>query len=163
MKDSKGRTVWVPRGTNLDDLPREVYPPSEVTWDHVCRLIREGKTLTAIGSLEDMPSADILWKWMDQVPEFRTLYNSAKKARAEYRADKVMSLADEKIAEKDAPGERLRKEIFQWGAETDDRESYGKQTKVTGGGSGANVFIINTGIQDPTDVVSEVKGGKDVG
>src|SRR6185312_14622966 len=61
--DGNGRKIWVPKGTNPDDLPRKAYPQSEVTWQHVCRLITEGKTIAAIGRMEEFPPVDVLWRW----------------------------------------------------------------------------------------------------
>lgn len=147
--DGNGRKIWVPRGTDPDSLPRKIYPQSQVTWDHVCQLVMEGKTLTAIGKLEEFPPAYILWNWMAKSEDFRSQYEEAKRARAEYRADQAMSIADEEeIREKDAPGQRLRADIFKWGAEMDDRAKYGKQTKVVGDAGQPVVFQVTTGVPE---------------
>lgn len=148
--DDKGRKIWVPRGTNPDDLPRKFYPFSDVTWEHVCRLVMEGKTLTEIGKLEEFPPTHILFKWKANRPDYETQYLAARRARAELRADKVMAIANQKtISEKRAPGERLRSDLFKWGAEMDDRSAFGKQTKIVGDASQPIVFQVVTGVPAP--------------
>lgn len=162
MLDKKGRRVWVPKGTDMDEAE---YPPSEQTWKYVCQLIADGKTLAKIGEMPEMPPARVLVYWMhgdeEQALLFRKMYDAAKRCRAETQADKVRAIADqETIEEKDVPGERLRKDILQWGAEMDDRETFGKQTKVLGN-SGPTVILINTGVPEPQEieVKSEVESG----
>lgn len=153
MLDKDGRRVWVPKGTDLDETP---YPPHEKTWEFVCQMIAEGKTLTAIGAMPEMPPERILRKWKEVNPDFKALYVAAKKDRAEYRSDKVMEIAEQgPIAETDVPGERLRKDVLQWGAEMDDREAFGKQVKQLGDGSKAHIFIINTGVPEAVEVKVE--------
>lgn len=158
MLDKNGRRVWVPRGTDLDETP---YPLSEQTWEYVCQMIAEGKTLTSIGKMDGMPPERILRKWKEKDESFKALYVAAKKDRAEYRADKVLEIAENgPIAEEDVPGERLRKDVLQWGAEMDDRSAFGKQTKIVGDPDQPIVFQISTGVPEaaPIEVVSTVEG-----
>lgn len=152
--DAEGKKLWVPNSVNPDDLPRSRYPMSDVTWDHVCKLIMEGKTLTQIGKMEEFPPGHILWSWLTKNPDYRSQLNEAKRARAEYRADQALAIADdENINEADVPGRRLRKDILTWGAEVDDRQTYGKQTKVVGDSSQPIVFQVTTGVPDPVALV----------
>jgi len=155
--DGRGRKLWVPKGTDPDSLPRLIYPFAQVTCDHVCEMISEGMTISEIGKIEGMPPIQILYKWQREYPEFAEQLVFAKKQRAERRADKLMAIADQKtISEARVPGERLKKDIYQWGAEMDDRATYGKQTKVVGDATQPVVFQVTTGVPDPViDVASE--------
>lgn len=155
VKDGTGRNVWVPKGTNPDNLPAVIYPFSQITCDHILREITEGKSVNTIGTMEGIPPVHIIYRWLREYPEFRAQMEIAKKDRAQFRADKVMAIADQEIIHEDqVPGQRLRKDILQWGAEMDDRASFGKQTKVLND-AGPAVFIIHTGVPDPKSI--EVK------
>lgn len=161
--DGRGKKVWVPKGTNPDHLPREVYPYSEVTADHILRHVTEGKTLTQVAKIEGIPPIHILYKWLREYPEFKSQLNEAKKSRAEWRADQVMAIADEEDIDEDAvPGKRLRKDILQWGAEMDDRATFGKQQKIVGDASQPIAFTVVTGVPEPAESLTEPGPGERV-
>lgn len=161
VMDSYGRALWVPKGTNPDDLPRLIYPFSQITCDHICRFVSEGKTLTDIGKMLGLPPTHVIAKWAREVPEFKAQLVEAKKLRAEFRADQVVAIANQKISEKRAPGERLRADVLKWAAEMDDRATFGKQTKVVGDASQPIAFTVVTGVPEPTIPQKTVEYGPD--
>lgn len=162
--DGKGRKLWVPKGTNPDHLPGVIFPFSQVTCDHIMRHISEGLTLKSICAMEGIPPLHVVFRWLREYPEFKAQMSEAKKMRAEFRADRVMEIADQgAIAESDVPGERLRKDILQWGAEMDNRTEFGKQTKVVGDASQPIVFQINTGVPEAPAIEVKSTEVADVG
>lgn len=159
--DGKGRKLWVPKGTNPDSLPRLIYPYCEVTSDFVLQKITEGMTLPSISKLEGMPPVAAFYKWMRDYPEFRTKMELARKARAEFYADQAIETA--RSADDDTvQADRLRVDTYKWAAEVNDRETYGKQTKVTGN-TGPTVIFIDTGIKDSVDEAIDVTPEKQSG
>jgi hypothetical protein len=150
--DDRGRKVWVPKGTNPDTLPRTIWPFSEVTADNILQKITEGATLEKIGLMEGFPPVATIYRWMREQPAFKREMAEAKKMRAEWRADQAMKIADnEVIRESEVPGQRLRADLYKWGAEMDDRATFGKQTTVKGDSSNPIVFKVMTGVPAPLD------------
>lgn len=160
--DSVGRKIWVPKGTNPDSLPRTIWPFSEVTADHILQKLTEGSTLEKIGLMEGFPPVATIYRWMREQPAFKKEMAEAKKMRAEWRADQAMKITEKaEIHEKDVPGQRLRADLFKWGAEMDDRSTYGKQTKVVGDASQPVVFKVLTGVPAPLDASEAPQFTKD--
>jgi hypothetical protein len=150
VMDAQGRKVWCPKGTNPDQLPRIVYPYSEITCDHVCDLISQGSTMDEIGKMEGMPPSRILWKWMQKYPEFRRDVKEARKIRAEVFHDKAIATA-KGSKESRVQSDRLKVDTYKWAAEVNDRETYGKQTKLTGDPEKPIGFLLDTGIRRDPD------------
>lgn len=147
--DSRGRKIWVPKGTNPEHLPNVIYPYNQITAELICRFVREGKTLLAISQMEGMPPRHAIFTWKARYPEFKALVDQAKKDRAEYFADLAIEEA-ENSKESRVQSDRLRTETYKWAAEVGDREQFGRSMKHTGDPAAPLGFIIDTGIRrDP--------------
>lgn len=149
-----GSQLWVPKGTNPDELPQKIWPFAQVTADAICTLVTSGKTITKIGAMQGFPTADVIWKWKREHPEFAAALKEARIARAEYFHDKAIDAAE--MADKDeVQVARLQVEAYKWGAEVGDRESFGKSTKLTGDANNPVTFLVDTGIRrEPIEIPS---------
>jgi hypothetical protein len=143
--DGRGRKLVVPIGTNPDDLPRCIYPYSQITCDHILAKVSEGATLTEIGLMDGFPPASIIGKWVREHPEFKAQMKLARAARAEYYADQVIEVA-KKVKEGTAKSSRVKMDAYTWAAEMNDRQTYGKQTKVVGDPDQPLSILVETGI-----------------
>lgn len=151
IRGPNGNKLWVPKGTNPDDIPRTIYPYNETTRDQILLHVTQGMSLAKIGDMEDLPPVHVIWKWLREHPEFRAMMEEAKKARAEFYADRVIAIAEqEHVHPDDVPMERLRKDVFQWGAEVNDPATYGKRTKIVAEAAPA-ALLVDTGIRRDGD------------
>jgi hypothetical protein len=156
--DGTGKKLWVPKGTNPDHLPVTIYPYSQTTCDHILQLVTEGKTIQEIGLTEGLPPAHIIHKWLRLHPEFKAGMKQAKEARAEFFADKVIEIANQgTVHHKDVPFEKLKADIYKWGASVGDAEQYGSRTKVVGDPNAPVAFTIVTGVPEPDPAPREVE------
>ncbi len=147
MKDPvTGQEVWVPQEWGKSG---KRYPFHQGTWDRILELLLE-KEITEICRMEDMPPYKAVLAWRRD-PEKQAEYDDACRGRAEFHRAKAVEIANQtRIDADDAAGERLKADIRKWAAETDDREKFGKQTKLTGNGGQPLVLIVNTGVPQPT-------------
>jgi hypothetical protein len=154
--DGKGELVWVPSDVRSDALKAH-YPKDKGVWAHVCALVAEGKTLKQVSKKKGMPPLWVLYKWSAD-PEFKEDWQLARKARAEAAADKIMEIGTQHYIGKDeAAGERVKMDALKFVAETNDRDTYGKQTKVTS--TSSVTLILETGVpQIEENPPIEVKG-----
>lgn len=150
VKDERGETLWVPIGTNPDTLPRETYPYSQVTVNHILQLITEGDTIRSIGRMKDMPSASVIHRWLREHKDFQSQMKEARKARAEHFHDLVFETALN-AKKKTIQEDRLKVEAFKWGAQVGDPDAYGNKTKVSGDPDAPIAFLIDTGIRRGSD------------
>lgn len=150
--DGNQQKQWVRKGTNPDHLPRDIYPFSQVTQDNICRMLTEGMSITDISRLEEMPPRWVIWRWRNEHPEFKAAMEDAKKCRAEYFHDEVISIANqEELHEDDVPREKMRADLYKWGAAVGDSDSYGNKTKLTGDPGNPAIIMIETGIRREGD------------
>lgn len=145
VMDGNGRKHWMLKGTNPDTMPRVMHPFCLVTCDHICKFITEGKTLSTIAKIEGMPPVHTIFAWQREYPEFRKQVKEARSARAEYYADLAIDTA-ESAKESRVQSDRLRTDTYKWAAEVNDREVYGKQTKISGEGLAPIQIMISTGV-----------------
>lgn len=160
--DGDGTLVTVPKGTNPDILPRkEDWVYCETTATHILHRISEGATIEKISREPGFPSRHVIFRWLQKYPEFAVGMKEARKARADYFADKAIETAEQATVEEVA-ADRLRVDTYKWGAEVGDRETYGKATKISGDAASPLAFVIETGVRLPEDdakpVTSEVVG-----
>ena len=141
----------------------DAYNYSLAMADVICALIRDGKPLTQICSMQDMPSVHRVYAWMALHPEFKIRYDQARKQRADAYHDRVMVIAEQAgTAHKDfVPGMKLAADLFKWGAEKGNPDIYGAK-KDDSGPKGTNINItLHTGVLDsglPTDIVVDEHG-----
>lgn len=160
--DNAGRTVWCPKGTNPDDLPHVVYPYSEVTCSLILEKIASGMLLTQVCRLEGMPPYHVVNKWLLRYPDFKALMKEARLAKGEFYADKAIETAEE-ADEDNVQAHRLKVDTYKWAAEVNDRNTYGKNVKVSGDAEQPVAFMISTGIvrEEKLVVQAEVKAVED--
>lgn len=152
IHDAKGNLVWVPTDVHPDVL-RAKYPKSKATFDIICKLVIQGKTLKQIARKKGMPPIHVLYTWI-QDPDFRPLWLAAKNGRSEVAADVVVEMATAPPVHKEvAAGARVKMEAAKWVAETGNREDYGRSTKITGDANAPIAIVVSTGIdRDPIPV-----------
>lgn len=130
--------------------------------DYICDLIRNGKTLKAIGEMDNMPSAARIYSWESIYPEFKLRIQAARKQRAETFADKALEIALTPNLSKDqVPAAKLAVDTLKWRAEKADPDNYGTK-KVDEGPKGTNISItLHTGVLDsplPKDIIVDAFG-----
>lgn len=114
--------------------------------------VRAGKTLSSIAreiALHDPEMTPRTIYALTEESTFYQQYQSAKKIRADARADQVF---DESAAanESNVQSQRLKIDVQKWGAAVDNPEAFGSRTKVVGDANQPIAFIIDTGIRrDP--------------
>ena len=110
--------------------------------------IYEGKRLTSICSTPGFPQLMDIFLWLDQYPEFKSLYDTALKVKGLYSFDAIEKLAEEaRYADKsEVPGMKLAFEAYKLIAERSDRERYAPPTSSNSGGAGGVTININTGV-----------------
>jgi len=136
-----------------------VYTP--VICDYICDLVREGKTLTHIATLPDMPSTSRIHAWQTMYPMFRERLLAARKQRAEAFADRALEVAEALPDKEMVPATKLLVDTLKWRAEKADPDSYGTKAVPSGAG-GANISItLHTGVLDaqiPKDIMVDEFG-----
>lgn len=150
--------MWVPKGTNPDDQAKVVWPFSQSLCDTIAELISEGKTLSQICTIEGFPPAGVINKWQMAHPETKAQFKEARAMRAQVFHDLTIETAEHSEPET-AASDKLLVDTYKWAAEVGDRETYGKQQKITGDPNAPIGFIIDTGIRRPSDVQSSESGG----
>ena len=100
---------------------------SEELADEVCQELAGGKSLVAICKRDDMPSYTTVMKWLSQDTDgFALKYARAKEAQAEYLADEIISIADEKTnSSEEVQRNRLRVDARKWVAAKLKPKKYG--------------------------------------
>lgn len=162
IHDAKGKLIWVPTDVH-PDVFRAKYPKSQATFDVICKLVSQGKSLKQVSRRKGMPPVHVLYQWI-QDPDFRPLWLKAKNGRGEAAADVVVELATAPPVMKDeAAGARVKMEAAKWVAETGNREDYGRSTKITGDPNAPLAILIDTGIRrEPIVVPSSDEALKEI-
>jgi hypothetical protein len=149
-----GKKIWVPKGTNPDHMPKLVWPFSEVTCGFICQMVTEGKTIREISLTEGFPPKNVIDHWARKYPEFREDLRLARIARAEYYHDEIIEIAH-KTKKSTINEDRLKSEIFKWGAAVGDPDTYGNRTKISGDPNAPLQLLVDTGVRRAEDLVTE--------
>lgn len=116
----------------------------------IAALVSEGHTLRQIENMrnpinqEPMPPMSAILFWEGHDERFREVMAAARRARGEQYHDKIVDVVDQ-VEENNAKSSKVKIDGLKWLAETDDRDKYGSQTKVTGGSPSVNI-VFQTGI-----------------
>jgi hypothetical protein len=155
VMDAAGRKVWVPKGTNPEHIPHCEWPYNQITANHVCQKVAEGKTLKEIGRMEGFPPKNTIDHWARRYPEFKEELRQARIQRAEFYHDEVIEIGRNTRSDTHKE-DRLKADIFKWGASVGDPESFGNRTKVVGDPNAPISFIIETGVPEPEKPIIDV-------
>lgn len=129
--------------------------------DYICDLVRNGKTIKAVGDMNDLPSATRIYAWEAIYPEFKARLKLAKQQRGEHFADKALEVAMS-VTHKDAvPAAKLQVDTLRWRAEKADPDNYGSKREDSGPKGTSISITLHTGVLDspaPRDIVVDEFG-----
>lgn len=105
---------------------RAAHYASRIAKD-ICRHIAMGKTLDEalkeVGYLA--PTMPTVWRWLDEYPEFRDMYERARTLQADVHADKMLEMSREVITKPTvAAAYRVAIDVLKWQAEVRNRSKY---------------------------------------
>lgn len=147
---SKGKTLLLPKGMLIEDvreLPSDFsyYNHFRATCLSIAAHISDGKTLSEIGKMNEMPSRGVILHWASKDPEFSAVLEQARKWRAETYVDNIANIADN-VKEETSKSAKVKVDAWKYLAEVGDRERFGSQTKLTGVIPAVNI-VFQTGIE----------------
>lgn len=114
----------------------------------LCEHIALGDTLkTALEREPLAPTVPMFWRWLEEYPEFREMYERARLLQTELISDTILSMAKEVLEKpKFAPAYRVAADILRWQAEVKNPLRYGQKTQVE-----------HHHILDPLKIAKEIK------
>ncbi len=120
--------------------------------DTILGLYVEGMSLQNICQLEGMPTYGTVLRWLKDSTKFVDGLEGARRARAIHFEEKALGIADVKgpIDKDFVAGERLKFDVYKWGAEVGDPTRFGKKVTVGGDPNQPIVFKVITGVPEPT-------------
>lgn len=160
--NSKKEKILVPAGFNLDRLPElegdmgQKHVFNEVTAGNICLLMLEGYSLREITAMEGMPPLRTILTWLSSNEGFKKEFETAKRERGLYFADKVHEIAHT-VTEGNSKSAKVAMDGMKWLASTANPDEYGSKTKITGDKNAPVAFIIDTGIRKYPAI--EAQGG----
>ncbi len=80
------------------DEPAKMGRPSHFTQDiadRICLMLAEGKTLTKICDMADMPDRSTEWRWRQAREDYRNAVARAREERAHAWAEEVVDITDD--------------------------------------------------------------------
>ena len=129
--------------------------------DHICGMIREGKTLQDICRQPDMPSINRIYGWLNIHPDFKRRYQMARRDRADHFHDKALDIALNVGHKDDVPAAKLAVDTLKWAAEKANPEQYGQKTEVKQTSAQSVTITLHTGVLDtkmPEDIIVDEFG-----
>lgn len=145
----------VHRSDNLEPIIRTPYTldTARKILDHV----RNGETVSAIGSKSEFPSAAVIFHWLQKHPDFKEAMEQARLDRAEMFHDKALKAA-EGVTEKDeVPAARLLVDTYKWAAEKGDKNRFGS-TKIDVDVTKQDIIVMDTGIDRSKNYEEPIDG-----
>ncbi len=153
VKTSEGKMALVAVGTNPDDLPRVLYPESDVTKNNILDLIMKGETLSSIGTKEGFPPTSTINQWLRKNEgdnHFKKDMAVARRFRAEAFHDKIIETA-ENVTEDEIGSAKVKLDAYKWAAGVNDPDTFGNRTKVVGDPNSPIAIVVDTGIRRELD------------
>jgi hypothetical protein len=98
----------------------------------ICEHIALGDTLKQALAKEPLgPHIVTMWRWLDEHPEFRQMYDRARLMQADLRVDKLAEMAEEAIAKpRNAAAYKVAADIYWRQCEIANPEKYGRKIEV---------------------------------
>lgn len=114
----------------------------------LCEHIALGASLKEALEMEPLgPAMTTFWRWLDEYPEFREMYERARTLQADLLSDKMLEMAADVLRQpKMAPAYRIAADILKWHAEIKNPGRYG-----------AKVQIEHKRVLDPAKMKAEIK------
>ena len=138
----------------VSSVDMSAYVYSDALCDAICNLVREGKTLTEISKLDNMPPQYMISLWLSGNKEFKAKMRQAERDRASIYHDKAVDALDtmDKIEANDGELElKIRKTQFDGYlklAEKGDPDRYSQKPNNDGILGGGKIIVINTGLSN---------------
>lgn len=153
IRDARGKRVRIPVGS--DETALQKVGPWTLTdkrSSEAIDLYMRGFTMKQIAASLNV-DVRAVYRWMQTHGGFAHKMREARKLRGIFFEDKAVEAADE-ADEDNVQSQRLKVDTAKWAAEVNDRETYGKHTKLTGEVHHA-VLMVDTGIRrdDSTDAI----------
>ncbi len=99
--------------------------------DAICVRIANGDNIRAISALPDMPTQNVIMKWIASDLEFKALYETARLARADARADEIDSLIKRMLeGEIDPQAAKVAIDSIKWLMAKENAKRYGDRVDV---------------------------------
>lgn len=98
----------------------------------LCEHIALGATLKQALEKEPLaPTIPMFWRWLDEYPEFREMYDRARTLQADLMADTICEMAENVLRQpKFAPAYKVAADILKWQAEIRNPGKYGPKVQV---------------------------------
>lgn len=131
---------------------RKVGRPSLYTLElgeEICQRIAEGESLRTICAEDAYPDRVTVLRWLNQHPDFATIYAQAREAQGDVMDEKILSTADA-CTNETAAADRVKIAAYQWRAERLKPKAYG--TKVTSEVTGKDGGPIETADMTPREL-----------
>lgn len=91
-----------------------------------CTLQKALKREGALG-----PTIQQFWRWLDEYPQFKTMYEQARMMQADLAADTILEMAENVLKNpKFAPAYKVAADILKWQAEVRNPARYGQKVQV---------------------------------
>ncbi len=161
--DASGKRHYVPVGTDPSRLlagnkNAPSVPYSDMIAEAVCDKYQEGLSIRAISNLPGMPPYNTIFKWMRTYPIFGSRMREARNMRAFHFENKALEEAEglKDVTSEQIQAAKVKIDTFKWAAEVNNREVFGKSTKITGDANAPLSIVVDTGIhRDEDEVISD--------
>lgn len=110
--------------------PRTDY--DEVVAEAICEALIAGHGLARICKLPGFPSLNIVYRWIDEEPDFREMYGRARALQQDAAVDEIIQIAD---TDPDPQRARNRIDARKWRAAKLAPKKYGDQQNINLSGS----------------------------
>lgn len=112
--------------------------------DDICTLLAQGESLRKICERTGMPSLSMVFRWLNEKPEFREQYARAREAQTEAMLEDVLMIADGATPE-DVQVAKLRVEARKWAMSKLAPKKYGDKVtqEISGTMTNQNINLSN--------------------
>jgi hypothetical protein len=101
---------------------------SESVANAICEELANGRSLRSVCSSASMPTTSMVYRWLNEHPEFQEQYVRAREKQADYFADSVHDIAQ---FEEDVARARVRIDAIKWHASKLAPKRYGDRAHHT--------------------------------
>lgn len=145
IENDKGEKVLVPWHITAGKLRNLAYPYTDEIGIAFCARVAEGEGVRQICEDEHFPPYYVINYWKARYPEFKKMFEEAKRARAEMFHDNIMEIAED-VDEDTAKSAKVKIDAYKHLAAVGNPDEYGSKTKISGDPTAPLSFIFNTGI-----------------